>query len=62
MLRLPYSPECVEVEFCELRVDGVLGSWSRKFQISLIWGMRLVTMLARLGAAVDMWDFSNPTL
>jgi hypothetical protein len=21
-----YSPECVEVEFCELRVDGVLGS------------------------------------
>jgi hypothetical protein len=22
----PYSPECVEVEFCELRVAGVLGS------------------------------------
>ena len=21
-----YSPECVEVEFCELRLDGVLGS------------------------------------
>jgi hypothetical protein len=21
-----YSPECVEVEFCELRVDGVLRS------------------------------------
>jgi hypothetical protein len=21
-----YSPECVEEEFCELRVDGVLGS------------------------------------
>ena len=23
----PYSPECVEVEFCELRLYGVLGSW-----------------------------------
>src|SRR5215208_2356024 len=22
----PYSPECAEVEFCELRLDGVLGS------------------------------------
>jgi hypothetical protein len=25
-----YSPECVEVEFCELRLNGVLGSSRRK--------------------------------
>jgi hypothetical protein len=25
---LHYSPECVEEEFCELRLYGVLGSWS----------------------------------
>jgi hypothetical protein len=24
--RIPYSPECVEWAFCELRNDGVLGS------------------------------------
>jgi hypothetical protein len=23
----PFSPECVEKEFLELRLDGVLGSW-----------------------------------
>ena len=26
MLRLLYSPECVEGEFSEVRIDGVLGS------------------------------------
>jgi hypothetical protein len=25
-LSCPYSPECVELEFCELRFDGVLRS------------------------------------
>src|SRR5215217_8517004 len=25
----PYSPECVEEKFCELRLYGVLGSWLR---------------------------------
>jgi hypothetical protein len=24
-----YSPECVEEEFCELRLLGILGSWPR---------------------------------
>ena len=27
----PYSPECVELEFCELRLLGILGSSPRKF-------------------------------
>jgi len=26
----PYSPECVEVEFCELRPKGVLRSWGMR--------------------------------
>ena len=26
----PYSPYCLDVEFCELRHDGVLGSSARK--------------------------------
>ena len=26
----PYSPECVEVEFCELRLEGVLERGNRK--------------------------------
>jgi hypothetical protein len=25
-----YSPECVEVEFCELRPNGVLRRWDEK--------------------------------
>jgi hypothetical protein len=33
----------------ELRVYGVLGSSARKFQISLIWGMRLVPHACYLG-------------
>ena len=28
----PYSPECVEGEFCELRRLGILRSWRRKLQ------------------------------
>jgi hypothetical protein len=37
-----YSPECVEEEFRERRVDGVLRSSPRKYQISLICVMRRV--------------------
>jgi hypothetical protein len=25
-----YSPECVELEFCELRLLGILGRWDEK--------------------------------
>jgi hypothetical protein len=28
---MPYSPKCVEVEFCELRIDGVLRSSGASF-------------------------------
>jgi hypothetical protein len=41
----PNSPECVEVEFCELRVDGVLRSSRRhgptRFYLSFTEGLRL---------------------
>src|SRR5215212_10095404 len=40
-------------EFYEVRLSPLLGSSSKKFQTSLIWGMRLVALLARLGAVVD---------
>jgi hypothetical protein len=35
---LPYSPECVEGEFSELRLFTILGSSPGKFQRSPIWG------------------------
>jgi hypothetical protein len=39
-----YSPECVEVEFCELRLNGVLGSsWLRTLRLRL----RFVNYAAR---------------
>ena len=48
-------------EFCELRIDGVLGSSSpRKSRISLIWVMRLVPMLASVGALIDVAGLFTP--
>jgi hypothetical protein len=35
---LPYSPECVEGEFSELRLFTILGSSPGKFQRPPIWG------------------------
>src|SRR5688572_17406010 len=35
--------------FTEVRGRSILGSSPRKFQTSLIWGLRLVVMLARVG-------------
>jgi hypothetical protein len=53
--RKGYSPECLEVEFSEVRIHGVLGSSSpRKFRISLICVMRLVPMLASVGGVVRL--------
>jgi hypothetical protein len=31
-LTLAYSPKCVEGEFCELRLYGILGSSSKKLR------------------------------
>jgi hypothetical protein len=30
LTNFPYSPECVEEEFCELRLSPLLGSWVNK--------------------------------
>ena len=35
-LERPYSPECVEGEFCELRLLGFLGRWSGSWMITAL--------------------------
>jgi hypothetical protein len=35
-LLLSYSPKCLEGEFCELRFEGVLGSWRGALEGSIM--------------------------
>jgi hypothetical protein len=54
-----YSPECVEEEFCELRIDGVLRSWTSVLRNSRKSSCLLLTATFRASDALGYLGITN---